>query len=354
MQAQKQKEKEQLEDGPAFHDSDSEDDVEVEEETTVAVAVGEVKEVKKEGEGEKSKWRLPLPSTSIPPLSETVKLNVFSDPDATAFQVRGPDYFNDKVKVASTPSVFKLAGLDLFLADEKIVHVAKRSDLFVQQLHQACQKRREKLPFVFVLNFTLPWGNFIAYFLAPNMAPTPLIGEPKFDKMLSAFINGDDEYRNSRWKLIPRMVEGNWVVKKAIGENTPAIIGKKLTHSYYKGPNNSYFEITCDVNSSKVGKAILGAVAAYTKKVLLFGRRFFVLLLTLVVLAKQVVIDLMFCIEPQEQEELPERILAGIRFHNLDTDAAPKLPATPARVHPSIIVNENKDSGNANGNGKKD
>ena len=41
-----------------------------------------------------------------------------------------------------------------------------------------------------------------------------------------------DAFRNSRFKLIPRVSEGGWVLQKAVGTK-PALIGNKLRQSYY-------------------------------------------------------------------------------------------------------------------------
>jgi hypothetical protein len=52
--------------------------------------------------------------------------------------------------------------------------------------------------------------------------------------VLKPFFFGDsDEYRDQRFKLIPKIVEGNWVVRKSVG-STPAILGTKLKQHYYK------------------------------------------------------------------------------------------------------------------------
>lgn len=36
------------------------------------------------------------------------------------------------------------------------------------------------------------------------------------------------------FKIIPRIREGGWIVKQAVGQNTPVLLGKKLTTKYYR------------------------------------------------------------------------------------------------------------------------
>ena len=41
--------------------------------------------------------------------------------------------------------------------------------------------------------------------------------------------------RNGAFKLIPHIVQGSWIVKQSVGE-TPVLLGRKLTTSYFKCP----------------------------------------------------------------------------------------------------------------------
>jgi len=112
--------------------------------------------------------------------------------------------------------------------------------------------------------------------------------------------------------MIPRIVEGPWVVQKGVG-TTPAILGTKMTQSYFENKEKNYFEIDVDVGSSKVGGQIFRLVKGY---------------------AKSVVIDFHFLIEGQSADELPEQLLGGVRLHRLDTDRIPLLvnvPDSPAK-----------------------
>lgn len=97
------------------------------------------------------------------------------------------------------------------------------------------------------------------------------------------FLGRDDEFRNSRWKVsnhvkppprsvcssmnphmqvIPRIAEGSWMVKKAIGTK-PAILGLKLQHDWRM--TDRYLDVTCDVGSSKMASALTGMLVKYAK-----------------------------------------------------------------------------------------
>jgi hypothetical protein len=49
-----------------------------------------------------------------------------------------------------------------------------------------------------------------------------------------------DALRNKKFKLIPRIVKGSWIVKQSVG-TTPVLLGQKLATRYFRGPN--YFEV---------------------------------------------------------------------------------------------------------------
>jgi len=54
--------------------------------------------------------------------------------------------------------------------------------------------------------------------------------------LLDQFVNGDDAFRNSRFKLIPSIVEGYWMVKRAVGTKA-CILGKAITCNYLRKDN---------------------------------------------------------------------------------------------------------------------
>lgn len=100
------------------------------------------------------------------------------------------------------------------------------------------------------------------------MMSTPIEEHP----LLVSFVNGDDAYRNSRFKLIPyiskvgvkdyylfldlfiifcpsysyptwvlRMYQGSWIVKQSVGKKA-CLVGQALEINYFRG--NNYIEVT--------------------------------------------------------------------------------------------------------------
>ena len=113
--------------------------------------------------------------------------------------------------------------------------------------------------------------------------------DPVFEKMLDEFMNDpDDQYRHSRFKLIPGVPEGSFIARKAVG-NKPALLCAKVPTSYHKGDN--YYEVCVDVAQSKVAYSVMGAIKGF---------------------ASTLTLQLGFLIESKTPEELPERVLGGV------------------------------------------
>ena len=65
--------------------------------------------------------------------------------------------------------------------------------------------------------------------------------------LLERFCSGSDAFRNARFKILPNVSEGSWLVKNGVG-NTPALLGKTLKQRFHRG--EGYFEVDVDCNSS--------------------------------------------------------------------------------------------------------
>ena len=68
------------------------------------------------------------------------------------------------------------------------------------------------------------------------------------------FFGDDDTYRDARFKLTPRMLDSNWVVRKAVGQR-PAVLGKQLKQWYWRGAD--YLEIDIDIGSSQIAAGVV-------------------------------------------------------------------------------------------------
>lgn len=212
-------------------------------------------------------------------------------PDVTTFKVRGPDYCDgDKRKIASKSAALPLLAVDLVQSPGIVTDVGSRPSSLPQ-------KMKDSGLFFLVLNWLIPNDlNFVAYFEVPKERPDHW--SDNFAELLRRFLSEeeDDSFRTCRFKLIPRIVKGSWVVKKGVGSK-PAIVGNKLTQTYSRGDN--YFEIDVDVNSTSVGVGIFKLVAGYVKNLIL---------------------DLNFVIQGNGADELPEHILGGARLSHIDLD----------------------------------
>ena len=113
-----------------------------------------------------------------------------------------------------------------------------------------------------------------------------------FDRCMRAFLDGDDQTRDSRLKIIPRIAEGSWLVKKGVG-TTPAILGRKVKQTYYRNSYKNYIEIDADVGSSVVAGKILSLVKSA---------------------ATSLIIELSFLLQGESEDELPESMLTGVRI----------------------------------------
>lgn len=101
----------------------------------------------------------------------------------------------------------------------------------------------------------------IAKRLAPHNKPPAFPLHPRrvpMRTLCGRFLHGDDEERNSLFKMIPRIAEGSWVIKQSVG-TTPVIMGRKLKTTYHITPK--YVEVAVDVGSSSTAQYVTGMVS---------------------------------------------------------------------------------------------
>ena len=167
------------------------------------------------------------------------------------------------------------------------------------------------------INFKFPWGFMNLYFLipehlAPYMSPSVVVDNnasfSPAERSIIDWLQGDDDYRNERLKLIPFVAEGPWVVRNMV-TGRPAIIGKKLPVSYdlLLGTESEapLLMATLDIGSS----------SATAKRIVSVCRRYMGAL----------TVDIGFVIQAEDQSQLPEQMMGSIRVHHADPLKAPKL-----------------------------
>ncbi len=255
------------------------------------------------------------------------------------FKVRGSNYLNDKLKVSAGPSVLRLVHASMYKSDEFVYHISsiglckRRLDEYI-----ASTPEGKKAPFLFIVNVMVPGDpivNIVLWWALDQEMAEKMFMSDATKQMLEQYAaisssgyerlddkdksvnidscsEADDsrvskglfpsrDFRNERFKLIPNIVEGPFIVKKAVG-NTPALLGKKLTQRYFRGPY--YVETDVDVSSSVVALNIVGLCRGY---------------------ARQIVVDIGICLEGRAESELPEQMIGVVRMLNPDVDRAEPL-----------------------------
>ncbi|XP_021289036.1 protein ENHANCED DISEASE RESISTANCE 2 [Herrania umbratica] len=215
--------------------------------------------------------------------------------DGNNFRVRSKHFCYDKTKIPAGKHLMDLVAVDWFKDTKRIDHVARRQGC-------AAQVASEKGLFSLVFNFQVPGSthySMVFYFVTRELVPGTL---------LHRFVDGDDEFRNSRLKLIPSVPKGSWIVRQSVG-STPCLLGKAVDCNYIRGAK--YLEVDIDIGSSTVANGVLGLVIG--------------VITTLVV-------DMAFLVQANTTDELPERLIGAVRVSHIELSSAivPKLDADPS------------------------
>lgn len=243
-------------------------------------------------------------AAAMPKLQTSVPEKMWSEPDASLFQVRGFNYLVDKKKIPSAQPKFRLVGVDLFSFEvsQERYHISARPESVA----------RNTSKFTFVITMIIPGSEnmSLAFYFQPRNDNLFDDGSP-FCELINDFLDGDDAFRNSRFKLIPTVVDGSFIIRQAVGSK-PTLLGNKLKCPYFKGDN--YFEVDVDISSNSVANTVVGMVQGVTKSL---------------------VVDLAFLLEAQTEEELPENILGGVRLQNISLDHPQRVPRLVSERPPS-------------------
>lgn len=216
--------------------------------------------------------------------------NCWTSPSGTGFMIRGKSYLKDGIKVKGGEPLLKLIAVDWFKVENCVDNIA---------LHPKCLVQSEagkKAPFVLVINLQVPANpnySLVMYYAADKPVQK--------DSLLEKFINGTNMFRDSRFKLIPSIVEGYWMVKRAVGTKA-CLLGKAVTCKYLRQDN--FLEIDVGIGSSSVARSVIGLVLGYVTSI---------------------VVDLAIVIEAKEETELPEYILGTVRLNRIKPDSAVDL-----------------------------
>ncbi|KAI4344241.1 hypothetical protein L6164_011489 [Bauhinia variegata] len=227
---------------------------------------------------------------SLPKGKDDADTNCWTSPSGGGFMIRGKNYLKDNSKVVGGDPLLKLISVDWFKVEKTVDRIA---------LHPRCLVQSEagkRLPFILVINLQVPAKpnySLVLYYAADRPVNK--------DSLLAKFVDGNDIFRDSRFKLIPSIVEGYWMVKRAVGTKA-CLLGKAVTCKYFRQDN--FLEIDVDIGSSSVARSVIGLVLGYVTSL---------------------VVDLAILIEAKEESELPEYILGTVRLNRLKPDTAVQL-----------------------------
>lgn len=248
------------------------------------------------------------------------KTNSWSEPLASNFYIRGPNYFEARHKIRSDPFLLPMRGAELFLTEECPENVGRSNMILGGKLRTAP---------TFIVNFRFPWGLLVLSFDIPskflpflhcrysddkNSQEQQLINELDLltppERTFCRFLMKDDVHKQKTLKLVPVVVEGPWVVRNMIA-GKPVIIGNKLPVSYHYGsPDKArglaeYLELDLDIGSSSTkAKGIVSACQRYMNSI---------------------TADIGIVIQGNTNDELPEQMLCCARLHQLNAETAPSF-----------------------------
>lgn len=232
-------------------------------------------------------------------------------PGSCGFKVRGSNYLVDRKKILGAPPMFELVAVDLLELEEPMFHICKHLP----------SVRHSPAPFLFCVQMMVPSQppvSLVSTWAAPmplmDADPTDLISQfekehgpcpenvASFFRSFTEFLSGDgleaDKIRNTRFKLIPNISQGSWIIKQSVG-TTPVILGQKLRTQYYRGER--YFEVDVDIGASSVAASITNLVCGATKSL---------------------AVDLGVLVEGQTTQHLPEQLVGTVRLDKLDLKSA--------------------------------
>lgn len=245
--------------------------------------------------------------------------NGWASPPGNLFSLRSKTYFSSSKRHKSPAGDYLLspAGVDWLRSPAKLDNVLSRPDNRVAAALRRAQASGKSLKsFVFAVNLQVPGKDqhsAVFYFATDDPIPP--------GSLLHRFVNGDDAFRNQRFKIVNRIVKGPWIVKKAVGNHSACLLGKALTCNYHRGPN--YLEIDVDIGSSAIASAILHLALGYVTSV---------------------VIDMGFLVEAQAEDELPERLVGAVRVCQMEMSSATIVDA-PIVVRGFAKVNHHRSDG---------
>ncbi len=234
--------------------------------------------------------------------------NTFTMPTGEDFMVRGTDYLNGSTKspnVSKVPSgkpLYRVAGVTIFRCSKSLEHVASKVDSLKEFIstHANSRHSNSDLPEFLVISwlFKSAFGGKHTAVVHLFQRNSNLQENQGFLSAFRKFVNGGEEEQKKRLKFAFKVVKANSALKATVamvGGERPVIMPKALKTHFFQGEN--YLEFDQDVGSSSVGRILNSAVQKACNKI---------------------VIDTSWMIEPQHEDELPEQLVALVRWQYID------------------------------------
>ncbi|KAF4709620.1 hypothetical protein FOZ62_025056, partial [Perkinsus olseni] len=134
--------------------------------------------------------------------------NTWGPIDCSTMNVRGGTYLVDRLKQPSEGAIMKLESFDLFYTDSEVRCAVEEPHCVAHWLWKQNPER-----FFFVINWRMfPLQLAVTYSVDLNGAL--FTSDEPYAVAFRRYIQLNDADRNSKLKVIPRVVEGPWLVKK--------------------------------------------------------------------------------------------------------------------------------------------
>ena len=225
------------------------------------------------------------------------------------------------MKVASAPPAMECVGVDLFSFDDAPhAHVAERRPESwlrrrrAERANRTSRANEKPPPWTFVFQFMNPGPPYvsIACYFRPTgeragMSLDALLAHDRdtpFGRTLRRFLDASDRERDAKFKMVAALTKAPWALRSAVPRR-PVILGKKLASGlrYFRGEDHFEvdFELARNAFMDRAYRSLKWASERSEE-------------------------EIVFLLEGQAEDELPERVLGAVALARVGEAALTKLP----------------------------